>query len=109
MRFIVDAQLTPKLAAWLVARGHEARHVRDMGLAAEDDRVIVEEAIRTGSVIVTKDADFKHLSVSMAGCKVVWIRFGNATGAELLQCLAPIFPEIEEALSSGQILVEVSR
>ena len=32
MRFLVDAQLPPALADWLVERGYEAKAVRDLGL-----------------------------------------------------------------------------
>jgi predicted nuclease of predicted toxin-antitoxin system len=33
MRFLVDAQLPPALARWLAEKGHDARHVADVGLA----------------------------------------------------------------------------
>jgi predicted nuclease of predicted toxin-antitoxin system len=32
MRFLVDAQLPPALARHLVAAGHEAQHVADLGM-----------------------------------------------------------------------------
>jgi predicted nuclease of predicted toxin-antitoxin system len=32
MRFLVDAQLPPALAAWIRDQGHEATAVRDIGL-----------------------------------------------------------------------------
>jgi predicted nuclease of predicted toxin-antitoxin system len=37
MRFIVDAQLPPALARWLVRQGHEAEHVADRLLATAPD------------------------------------------------------------------------
>jgi predicted nuclease of predicted toxin-antitoxin system len=37
MRFIVDAQLPPQLAAWLRARGHAAFALRDIGLRDAGD------------------------------------------------------------------------
>lgn len=40
MRFLVDAQLPPTLARWLVSEGLEAEHVIDCGLEAVDDGVI---------------------------------------------------------------------
>ncbi|MGH7886297.1 MAG: DUF5615 family PIN-like protein [Candidatus Binatia bacterium] len=30
MKFLVDAQLPPRLARWLQAEGHEAAHTRDL-------------------------------------------------------------------------------
>ena len=84
-------------------------HVRDLDLAAESDQANVAEAVKTGAAIITKDADFSHLSAMRPGCKVMWIRFGNATSAGLLRSLEPVFGEIEDALGAGQTLVEVNR
>jgi predicted nuclease of predicted toxin-antitoxin system len=109
LRFIVDAQLPPRLALWLSARGHEASHVRDLDLADQPDTAILAKARELGAAIITKDADFMHLARATGPCKIVWIRFGNATSGDLLLCLEPIWAEIEDALANGQQLVEVSR
>jgi hypothetical protein len=58
MRLLVDAQLPPALARWLVEQGHAAEHVHDLGLHAADDRVLWDYAVPVGAVIVTKDEDF---------------------------------------------------
>lgn len=47
MRFIVDAQLPPALAAWLIAQGHEAVHVFDLDLTRADGAVIWQRAEAT--------------------------------------------------------------
>lgn len=109
MRFIVDAQLSPRLTAWIRAKGHEAFHVRELQLADRPDTAIIAKAKEIGAIIVTKDADFMRLTQLQAGCSVVWIRFGNATSGDLLWSLDPLWQEIENALASGQRLVEVSR
>ncbi|WP_231362877.1 DUF5615 family PIN-like protein [Thioalkalivibrio sp. ALJT] len=58
MRFLVDAQLPPALARWLVDQGVEAEHVADVGMLEASDREIWAEALRTRAVIVTPgDAD----------------------------------------------------
>lgn len=107
MRFLVDAQLPPALAQWLKARGHDAQHVRELGLEAKPDRLVLAQTVKTGAVIVTKDADFSNALVMAADCQVVWLRQGNATSASLLRGLDPVFAEIEKALAEGQKLVEV--
>jgi len=37
VRFLVDAQRPPGLACWLVAMGHEAEHVGDIGMQSAAD------------------------------------------------------------------------
>jgi predicted nuclease of predicted toxin-antitoxin system len=58
MRFLIDAQLPPALARWLVSVGHEAEHVADRGMQAASDAVIWDLALREHAAIVTKDEDF---------------------------------------------------
>ena len=63
MKFLVDANLPPALAQWLVSEGHEARHVADLGMQAAADREIWQHARDSGACIVTKDEDsccYKH-------------------------------------------------
>ncbi|MBY6243489.1 DUF5615 family PIN-like protein [Methylosinus sp. Sm6] len=57
-RFLVDAQLPPALARWLVAVGDEAEHVSDVGLGGARDDAIWRFALACGAVVVTKDEDF---------------------------------------------------
>jgi predicted nuclease of predicted toxin-antitoxin system len=37
MKFLIDKALSPRVAEGLQAAGHDAIHVRDIGLAAADD------------------------------------------------------------------------
>ena len=47
------------VAALLNGRGHPVRRAREVGLAAEEDIVIIEYALETDLVIVTFDPDFR--------------------------------------------------
>lgn len=58
MRFIVDNNLSPRLAALLSQAGHDAIHVRQIGLAQADDETIFAAAAREGRVIIAQDTDF---------------------------------------------------
>ena len=107
MRFLVDAQLPPDLARFLISCGYEARHVMEVGLLSADDMEIWDRAQRDGAVIVTKDADFAKLSTLLTGPQVVWLRFGNTRKAELQVRLAPLLPRIVEELEAGERLIEV--
>lgn len=106
---MIDAQLPPALARWLVSRGHEAEHVFDRDLTSGDDRTIWRDADATGSILVSKDEDFALLkAIEPEGPRVVWIRLGNTRRQVLLQWFERMFPEVLAALERGDSLIEVS-
>jgi predicted nuclease of predicted toxin-antitoxin system len=78
MKFIVDQQLPPAVGGWLRQRGHEAEHVRDMGLRDAPDEEIWRRAVSDGATILSKDEDFasRRNSVTAGPC-IIWLRCGN--------------------------------
>jgi predicted nuclease of predicted toxin-antitoxin system len=58
MRLLIDNALSPIVAEGLRRSGHDAIHVRDLGLAAADDVTIFEHADHEERVIVSADTDF---------------------------------------------------
>ena len=58
MRFLADAGISPKTVEFLTQLGHEAIHVRTLGLQRTADVVLVERARVDGSVVITFDLDF---------------------------------------------------
>ena len=61
MKFLVDNALSPVLAALLQQAGHDAIHVRSVGLQHADDEVIFERAAAEHRIVVSADADFGTL------------------------------------------------
>ena len=61
MKFLVDNALSPVLAALLQQAGHDATHVRSVGLQHADDEVIFERAATEHRIVVSADADFGTL------------------------------------------------
>ena len=108
MRFLVDANLPPAFARWLVSEGHEAKHVSDLEIERSSDREIWARARELGACIVTKDEDFILLqALDRAGPAVVWIRIGNAVRSVLLNRLPELWPAVVSAIERGERIVEV--
>lgn len=61
MRFLVDANLSPRVAVWLARAGHDAVHVAEVGLLAADDLTILLRARDDHRIVLTADADFAML------------------------------------------------
>jgi predicted nuclease of predicted toxin-antitoxin system len=61
MRFLIDNALSPALALLLQQAGHDAIHVRELGLQHADDEVIFEHAAAEHRIVVSADGDFGTL------------------------------------------------
>lgn len=108
MKFLVDAQLPPALARWLLEAGCEAQAVREIGLREAEDSAIWLHAQANGFVIVTKDEDFAlRVQATESGPSVVWLRVGNTSNAALRAWFVPRVPQIIALLGQGTRLVEI--
>lgn len=107
MKFLIDEQLPPALAGWLLSKSHDAVHVRDIGMKTSADMTIWRFAEQNGAVVVTKDEDFTGFrSRSSSGPQILWLRMGNTTNRRLFERLDVIWPDIVAALTSGAPIVE---
>jgi len=61
MRFLVDNALSPSLAEGINKKGHDAIHVRDIGMGAATDTIIMNYALQNNRIIVSADTDFGTL------------------------------------------------
>jgi predicted nuclease of predicted toxin-antitoxin system len=84
MRFLVDASLSPVVAAALRDAGHDAVHVVDLGLVTADDDRILGRAAQDDRVILTADADFGALLAigGLAKPSVVLLRSADHLGPQ---------------------------
>jgi predicted nuclease of predicted toxin-antitoxin system len=109
MKFWLDAQLPPMLAAWLSKEyGVEALSLRDLGLRDASDIEIFDAAHRGQVVVISKDSDFVEL-VSRHGSppQLLWVTCGNVTNVRLQAVFNKTFPDALALLASGQAIVEV--
>ncbi|MGH7870610.1 MAG: DUF5615 family PIN-like protein [Candidatus Binatia bacterium] len=60
MKFLVDANLPPRLCGWLKSRRHEAEHLFDLNLLTATDTRIWQRGRVENFVIFTKDVDFTN-------------------------------------------------
>jgi predicted nuclease of predicted toxin-antitoxin system len=108
LRFLVDAQLPPRLAQRLIELGHEATHIFELGLATAIDSVVWNEAVARKAALITKDRDFVTLRVArQAGPPIVWLRFGNCDTDTLIQRVTKSLDRIVAAVDRDEAVVEV--
>lgn len=107
MIFLIDQQLPRRLAAWIRTQGHDAFHIRELGMEHARDRDIWREAATRGAVIVSKDEDFSVIVRAETGPQVIWLRVGNCSNDELLARMARDWSQILAELAAGATLVEV--
>jgi len=100
---LFDENLAERLVSELADLYRDCIHVRDSGLAGGSDRAIWQHARNRGLVIVTKDEDFQQLSVLYgAPPKVIWIRLGNCSTAEIIRLLRDRCNQIDRFLEDKE-------
>ena len=89
-RFLLDENLSPRLASALC----------DLQLKGKSDRQIWDFASDNGYTIVSKDDDFRGLSLLFgAPPKVIWLVVGNTSTAEILRILLAHTTAIEDFIN----------
>ena len=104
MKFLVDENLPPRLAAWLNERGHDAVHVQDVRLTGQADKQLEALARSEDRVIITKDSDFE---APQAGLRVLKLSIGNSSTQALLERLERSLLNAVARFGSGDSLVEI--
>ena len=97
MRLLFDQNLSNKLVALLADVFPDFIHVRDAGLTEASDSALWEYARANDFVIVSKDEDFHQFSfLHGPPPKVVWVRLGNCTTADIERTLRDCREELAE-------------
>lgn len=107
MKFLIDNALSPALAALLQQAGHDAIHVRSIGLQHADDDVIFERAVVERRIVVSADADFGSLLALRSSRQPSVIQFrgeGSRKPDALVRTLLANLPQLVNALENGSIV-----
>lgn len=108
MKWLVGNALSPDVSAGLRAAGHDAVHVRDVGLSAAEDEIIFDRAAQEERVIVSADTDFGTLLAQRHETRPSVVLFRGATPrrpASQTALLLANLPSIDEHLRNGAIVV----
>ena len=88
MKLLFDENLSPRLALQLADVFPGSAHVHALGLGGASDEAVWRYAREHGFTLVSKDADFYELSLLRdPPPKVVWIRRGNCSTAQIAALL----------------------
>ena len=113
MKLLIDNALSPEVARGLTDAGHDAIHVRDIGLGAAADPVIFDRAADEDRIVVSADTDFGTLLALRQESKpsVVLFRGGSPRRpADQVTLLLANLPRVEADLLAGAIvIIEPSR
>ena len=96
MKLLFDENLSPKLARLLRDLFPGSVHVRDVGLKASDDLLVWQYAQDNSLIICSKDSDMHQRSFLLGyPPKVVWVRLGNCSTADVEELLRKHFDAIQ--------------
>ena len=112
MRFLADAGISPGTVEFLISLGHDAVHVRTIGLERSTDQALVDRAQAGGQVIVTFDLDFGDILALGVLNKpsAIILRLADERADSVNRHLSVVLSERLGDLESGAlILVEDAR
>jgi predicted nuclease of predicted toxin-antitoxin system len=107
MKFLIDSALSPAFAALLQQAGHDAIHVRSIGLQNADDDLIFERAAVERRIVVSADADFGTLLAVRSSRQPSVIQFrgeGSRKPDALARTLLANLPQLVDSLENGCIV-----
>jgi predicted nuclease of predicted toxin-antitoxin system len=105
---VVDQNLPLRLVDLLIGFGHEAVHVKALGMSAAPDMAIWRHAMATDAIVVSKDGDFLAFDRSPGGgARLLLLHVGNVSNTALFQRLLDSWPSLVNRFRAGDRLVEL--
>jgi predicted nuclease of predicted toxin-antitoxin system len=107
MRFLADAGISPKTVEFLKQLGHEATHVRTLGMQRAPDAQVIALARTDGSVVLSFDLDFGDLLALGVTNKpsVILFRLADERAESVNRRLSAVLNEQVTELESGALIL----
>lgn len=107
MRFLADMGVSERLVAWLRDNGHDAVHLRELGLHCLPNGDIFKMAIDQQRVVLTFDLDFGEIVAASHGAvvSVVLFRLHNTTTPNLISRVEIVLLNLQDELEHGAVIV----
>ena len=98
--------LARSTARFLVERGHDAVHLRGLGLERADDEEVVRLAFSEGRVVLTHDLDFGRIVALARGQvpSVVTLRLSDMRPTEVNRWLQVVIQRFSADLEAGALV-----
>jgi predicted nuclease of predicted toxin-antitoxin system len=111
VKFLADMNISLATVRWLRAQGHDATHLRELGLQREIDENILLKARNEQCILLTMDLDFGYL-LAVSGealPSVILLRLGTETAEVVNQHLAALLALDGLEWESGLVSVHPPR
>lgn len=106
MRFLVDECTGPRVAAWLIAEGHEVFSVFDQARGLQDDDILAK-ALNENWILITNDKDFGELIYRERRDHngIVFLRLADERSANKIDVLRQLLVAYSDKLSGQFVIV----
>jgi len=107
MRFLLDMNLSTEVAVWLRAQGHDAVHLRELGLQTLGDEAVLAKAVAEQRAILTFDLDFADIIAAAGAARVgvILFRLRSAQSARIVARLPAVLAVAGRALENGAVVI----